>query len=117
VFTVAVIVCRPTQTEAEDFWRYATEAADWEAVDSLLAMRRLTGTPEELARRRREFPQGNGGIPIVGDPDYVAEYLAQISAAGFDGCALSLLNYADELPYFAQEVLPRLQARGLREAA
>ena len=117
VFTVGVIVCRPTRADAEDYWRYATDAADWTAVDNLLSMRRLSGTPEDIERRRREFPRGNGGLPIVGDPDYVAEYLAQISAAGFDGCAISMLNYADELPYFAQEVLPRLEARGLREPA
>jgi hypothetical protein len=27
---------------------------------------------------------------------------------------LSFFNYADELPYFAQEVLPRLEAKGVR---
>ena len=27
---------------------------------------------------------------------------------------LSFLDYAEELPYFAQEVLPRLEAKGVR---
>jgi hypothetical protein len=28
--------------------------------------------------------------------------------------AISLVNYADELPYFRDEVLPRLERMGLR---
>jgi amino acid transporter len=36
------------------------------------------------------------------------------SVYGFVGATLSFVNYADELPYFAQEVLPRLEAKGLR---
>jgi alkanesulfonate monooxygenase SsuD/methylene tetrahydromethanopterin reductase-like flavin-dependent oxidoreductase (luciferase family) len=51
----------------------------------------------------------------VGDPDCIAAELANLSAAGFDGIAVSLVNYADELPYFAAEVLPRLSRLGLRE--
>ncbi|MBI3516994.1 MAG: LLM class flavin-dependent oxidoreductase, partial [Proteobacteria bacterium] len=41
--------------------------------------------------------------------------LAKLSQAGFTGIALSLVNYAAELPYFCDEVLPRLVRLGLRE--
>ena len=34
--------------------------------------------------------------------------------AGFDGLALSFVNYGDELGYFAQKVLPRLEKLGIR---
>jgi alkanesulfonate monooxygenase SsuD/methylene tetrahydromethanopterin reductase-like flavin-dependent oxidoreductase (luciferase family) len=56
-----------------------------------------------------------GGLPIVGDPDHVAEQLANLSKAGLTGAAVSLVNYIDELPYFCDEVLPRLERAGLRE--
>ena len=35
--------------------------------------------------------------------------------AGFDGIGFSFVNFLDELPYFADEVLPRLERLGLRE--
>ena len=56
-----------------------------------------------------------GGLPMVGDPDDVAKALADLSKAGLTGIAISLVNYADELPFFCDEVLPRLERMGLRE--
>jgi alkanesulfonate monooxygenase SsuD/methylene tetrahydromethanopterin reductase-like flavin-dependent oxidoreductase (luciferase family) len=52
---------------------------------------------------------------MVGDPDDVANALADLSKAGLTGIAISLVNYLDELPYFCAEVLPRLERMGLRE--
>ena len=57
---------------------------------------------------------GMGGIPVVGDPYWVAGELAQLAAAGAKGIAISAANYLDELPYLCSEVLPRLCADGLR---
>ena len=117
VYTVGVVVCRPTRKEAEEYYRYvAEELTDWSAVDNILAMRGLdSGPAEEVQRFRRAFAAGNGGLPFIGSPDDVASYLAQVSAAGFNGCGLSFVNYADELPHFRDEVLPRLERMGLRE--
>jgi alkanesulfonate monooxygenase SsuD/methylene tetrahydromethanopterin reductase-like flavin-dependent oxidoreductase (luciferase family) len=53
-------------------------------------------------------------LPITGSPDAVAKQLSEISAAGFNGLAISFINYLDELPYFRDEVLPRLERLGLR---
>ena len=58
-----------------------------------------------------------GGLPIVGDPDYVATQLSILSQAGLTGIGVSFVNYIDELPYFCDEVLPRLERQGLRERA
>jgi alkanesulfonate monooxygenase SsuD/methylene tetrahydromethanopterin reductase-like flavin-dependent oxidoreductase (luciferase family) len=52
---------------------------------------------------------------MVGDPDEVAQQLADLSNAGLHGIGLSLVNYAEELPFFCEEVLPRLQRLGVRE--
>jgi sugar phosphate isomerase/epimerase len=41
--------------------------------------------------------------------------LATLSEAGFDGVGLSFVNYLDELPYFRDEVLARLERMGLRK--
>ena len=58
-----------------------------------------------------------GGLPIVGDPDYVAGQLAAYSGAGLNGLAITLINFTDELPLLCQEVLPRLEHMGLRQKA
>jgi alkanesulfonate monooxygenase SsuD/methylene tetrahydromethanopterin reductase-like flavin-dependent oxidoreductase (luciferase family) len=120
VYTVGVVVCRPTAREAEDYYRHVmVEHADWAAVDEILALKDIR--PErypagEFERLRADFANGMGGVPILGTPDQVAADLARLSDAGFSGIALSLVNYADELPYFCAEVLPRLARRGLRES-
>jgi dimethylsulfone monooxygenase len=41
--------------------------------------------------------------------------LAQLAKAGLRGIGISFVNYLDELPYFCDEVLPRLARVGLRE--
>ena len=54
---------------------------------------------------------------MVGDPDDVAQLLAQVSAAGFAGMCFSFVNYVNEFPFFRDEVLPRLERLGLRVPA
>jgi len=39
---------------------------------------------------------------------------ARLQAAGLDGLAINFVDYLKELPYFAAEVLPRLQRLGVR---
>jgi alkanesulfonate monooxygenase SsuD/methylene tetrahydromethanopterin reductase-like flavin-dependent oxidoreductase (luciferase family) len=119
VYTVGVVTCRPTAREAEEYWRHCiVDNADWAAVDSILAMRNITQEThgqEEFDRLRKHQANGMGGLPLVGDPDMVAQQLAQLAAAGLTGIAVSFVNYLDELPYFCAEVLPRLARLGLRE--
>jgi len=119
VYTVGVVTCRPTRKEAEDYYRYCiVEHADWSAVDSILALKNITtqNTPyEKFVQIRTGYAQGMGGLPIIGDPDHVAAQLVDLSTAGLTGIAISLVNYIDELPFFCDEVLPRLQRAGLRE--
>src|SRR5215813_2388166 len=119
VYTVGVITCRPTKKEAEDYFHYSiVERADWRAVDDILALKNITAQntpPEKFQQIRSGYAQGMGGLPIVGDPDHVAGQLIDLSKAGLTGVAVSLVNYVDELPFFCDEVLPRLQRVGLRE--
>ena len=119
VYTVGVITCRKTTKEAEDYYRHCViDNADWGAVDRILGMRGITAAnqaPGEFQKIRNHTANGLGGLPLIGDPDSVAKDLARLSAVGLTGIAVSLVNYADELPYFCNEVLPRLVRLGLRE--
>jgi dimethylsulfone monooxygenase len=119
VYTVGVVTCRPTAQEAEEYHRHCIlEHADWEAVDNILAIKNITPQTHEATefRRLREHQaNGMGGLPLVGDPDTVANGLAKLAEAGLTGIGVSFVNYLDELPYFCSEVLPRLARAGLRE--
>ena len=118
-YTVGVVTCRSTRKEAEDYYHYSiVEHADWSAVDGILALKNIspqTVPMEEFVRKRSQYAQGMGGLPIVGDPDFVAQQLADLSKAGLTGVGVSLVNYAQELPFFCDEVLPRLVRMGIRD--
>jgi alkanesulfonate monooxygenase SsuD/methylene tetrahydromethanopterin reductase-like flavin-dependent oxidoreductase (luciferase family) len=120
VFTLGHVVCRPSRAEAQEFLHYyADERADWPAVDEVMRLQGLHAqsfTPEMLATFRHRFAAGHGSCPLIGDPDDVAAGITAFARAGFDGIALSFLNYADEIGYFAAEVMPRLDAAGIRAA-
>ena len=119
VYTVGVVTCRPTLREAEEYYRHCiVDNADWRAVDNILAMKNVTAeqhAPAAFQRLRNHQANGMGGLPLIGDPDSVAQQLAQLAAAGLTGIAVSFVNYLDELPYFCAEILPRLARLGLRE--
>ena len=121
VYTVGVITCKPTRREAEDYYQHCiVDHADWSAVDGILALRNIspeTVPMDQFLTLRSQYAQGNGGLPIVGDPDHVARQLVDLTAAGLTGIAVSFVNYIEELPYFCAEVLPRLQRAGVRDAA
>jgi FMNH2-dependent dimethyl sulfone monooxygenase len=121
VYTIGQVICRPTQQEAQDYYHHALiDNADWNAVERMLALRGITPqtvSAEEYAAKRQYFA-GNaiGGYPYIGTPDKVAQELATLSKAGLRGIAVSFVNYLEELPYFRDEVLPRLVRLGLRVA-
>ncbi len=121
VFTISFVSCRPTRAEAEEHLRwYADEHADWEAVDNLMRLQGMHAqsfTKEFLATMRPRFAAGHGSFPLVGTPDDVADLIERMAQAGFAGTTLAFLDYLEELPYVAQEVLPRLEAKGVRAPA
>jgi alkanesulfonate monooxygenase SsuD/methylene tetrahydromethanopterin reductase-like flavin-dependent oxidoreductase (luciferase family) len=117
-YTVGVVTCRPTRKEAEEYFRHCiVEHADWSAVDGILGLKNIspqTVPMQDYLIKRSQYAQGMGGLPIVGDPDHVAAQLADLSKAGLTGIAISLVNYLEELPFFCDAVIGRLQHRGLR---
>jgi len=121
VIGTAYVVCRPTRAEAEEFLQhYAGDHADWEAADHLMELAGIHAQffpPEHYQQFRERFVAGHGMYPIVGDPDHVAAELERIANAGFAGVGFSFVDYAAEFPYFRDEVLPRLETRGVRQPA
>ena len=119
VYTIGQVICRSTQKEAEEYHRHANvDCADWEAIERMMALRGMTRQKLSAAdfEAKRVFFAANsiGGYPFVGTPDKIAEELAVVSGAGIRGIAVSFVNYLQDLPYFSEQVLPRLARLGLR---
>jgi len=129
IYTMSHVVCRPARREAEDFYHYfAEEMAD---VEGQAYYRRQRGpVVKDAAGNEIRRPLVNrfmratgkrydgaypGTLPLVGTPDDIVADMVQMSATGLAGTSVAFLDYLKELPYFVQEVLPRLERLGLRE--
>ena len=55
-----------------------------------------------------------GVYPFVGTPDDIAQEMARMSGTGLAGCTVAFVDYLKEIPYFLDEVLPRLERLGVR---
>jgi alkanesulfonate monooxygenase SsuD/methylene tetrahydromethanopterin reductase-like flavin-dependent oxidoreductase (luciferase family) len=126
VWTPVGVVCRPTRREAAEFTQYIIEHADLGAVGHLAELHAQDAKDridvEGLFRRSGEGPTerrvlARGSYCTVGDPDLVAEQLVRLRGVGFDGLVLNFVDYLAEFPYFAQEVIPRLERVGIRARA
>jgi len=118
VYTDAFVVCRPSDKEAQEYYRHTNvENVDWGAIDTVLAKKGIrpeTVSAHEFVQARSDYARRMSGKIVVGDPDSVAEQFAVLSRAGIRGMAMNFVNYLSELPYFCQEVLPRMERLGLR---
>ena len=118
IYTVCHVVCRETQKEAEDYYqRYALEMADHAAVDQHMSKKKeFAGSHDERAftQYKQRFAGGAGSYPLVGTPEMIVDGLIRIMEQGYSGAALTFVNYAYELPFFCDRVLPLMRQAGLR---
>jgi alkanesulfonate monooxygenase SsuD/methylene tetrahydromethanopterin reductase-like flavin-dependent oxidoreductase (luciferase family) len=131
IYTMSHVVCRRTRREADEFYHYfAEEMAD---AEGQAYYRRQRGpvvkdaAGNEIRRPRvNRFMRASGkrydgaypgAFPLVGTPDDIAADMEQMCEMGLSGTSVAFLDYLKEIPFFVQEVLPRLQRLGLRHAA
>ena len=96
---------------------YARDNADWTAVDRVIELMfaNAESFPKDVIKMLRErMAGGHGGMPLVGTPDKVVAELERLHEIGCAGATLSFVDFAGEFPYFRDEVLPRLEEKGLR---
>ncbi len=120
VYTTCHVICRPSQSEAEDYYEYyAATMADQESVDHYMGQKQaFSGSHEAEAYRlhRKRFAGGAGTYPLVGTPERIASEMVKMHEVGFAGTTVSFVNFKNELPYFIDQVLPLLREAGLRQA-
>lgn len=120
VVTPIMVICRPTDEEAQAFYRYyGEEHMDWVAaqrvVEGLIANSH-TYPPEVMEKLKRSFGNSFGSYTIVGTPKHVASEILRVKEAGFKGAALGFVDYLKEFEYFRDEVMPLLVEGGIRPA-
>ncbi len=118
VFTTCHVVCRETQSEAEAYYeKYAVSQADHGAVDyHMTQKRKFAGSHDEATFRlhAKRFAGGAGTYPLIGTPAKIVDEMVKMHAIGFAGTTVSFVNYLNELPYFAEKVIPLMKEAGLR---
>ena len=120
VFGRVHIVCRPTEKDAQDYFRFVhRDNADVAAIEKLLAgvsanSDSLDVDPEEHARTIERLAAGRGAMTIVGTPEQVVEQLLELTNAGLDGVAISWVNYDEGLQQMEDDILPLMVQAGLR---
>jgi FMNH2-dependent dimethyl sulfone monooxygenase len=117
VMTLSSVFCRPTRAQAQDYFRYVVENADEGAIDNIIRIMfaNAESFPKDALESLRErFAAGHGGWLLIGTPDDVADGLEELARTGLAGTVFGFVDYIKELPYFQQEVIPRLEKKGMR---
>ncbi|MSQ67425.1 MAG: LLM class flavin-dependent oxidoreductase [Gammaproteobacteria bacterium] len=110
------ILVRDTECEARAAFNAIIEAGDWGAARNIMRVLGMESDSfnaqiEQFARR---FVAGWGGYLMVGTPESVTAQFVALARAGVEGMALVWQDYAQELPYFGERVLPLMRQAGLR---
>ncbi|RWR04582.1 LLM class flavin-dependent oxidoreductase [Paenirhodobacter populi] len=65
-------------------------------------------------RQTDPYAKVGGNIYLIGTPEQIVERFVQLRAAGVDGFQLSFFDFAPDLAYFGEKILPLMRAAGLR---
>ena len=118
-WTTAYVVQRDTKEEAEEYvQRVFVEQGDYSAGETAaryLGLNSEIMTPDQWAEFSLHLRAGYGGYPIVGTAEDIAETLARISDTGIEGVSLSFVDFKTGLERFNADVMPKLEAEGLRK--
>lgn len=108
-----IIICKPTEAEARDYYQAIVAAQDRVAVDNFFASSQKRDSQAFLGHQRDQKAVG-GNIQLVGSPEQIVDYLLRLQQAGCDGVQLTFYDFAVDLAYFGESVLPLMKQAGLR---
>lgn len=120
VFGRVHIVCRPTEEEAKQYFRWVhRDQADVAAIERLFDKstansQSLEVDAEEHGQMIERLAAGRGAMTLVGTPEQIVETLLELTNAGLDGVAISWVNYDEGLQQMEDLILPLMVKAGLR---
>ena len=114
------LIARRTEKETRDYYHYIVhEQGDWAAAEHAVKIRSSGSQSiptERYAQMKERFICGIGSYPVIGSYDQVAAEFKRMADAGLDGMAFGLVNYIEDMPALRDEILPRMERLGLRQA-
>ncbi|MDP8983671.1 MAG: LLM class flavin-dependent oxidoreductase [Pseudomonadota bacterium] len=118
VWTVAYVIQRDSQEEANAYQKRVIDHADRDANEAMMSMlgaqSKMMSAEAFLAFKNR-YIAGAGGFPLVGTAEAIADRCVRLSGAGVDGLLLCWIDFADGLARWIREVMPLLERAGLRD--
>lgn len=118
-WTTAYVIQRDTREEAEDYLKKVfIDEADMsagKAAAHYLGLNSSAMEPEQWQEFNLHLRAGYGGYPLVGTAEDIAERLNELSEIGVTGVSLSFVDFVDGLERFNADVMPKLEAGGLRK--
>lgn len=108
-----MVVCRPTEQEAVRYRDAIVAAGDEEAVATFGARMR-GGDAVAWREAKRHYAPLGGNLHMVGSPEQIVDGFLALKKAGIDGVQLTFYDFAPDLAYFGEAVLPLMRQAGLR---
>jgi dimethylsulfone monooxygenase len=108
-----MIVCRETEREAQHYHQAILDAADRGAIEGFVSHQRAGDAIAWKAHGDRHRALG-GNIQIIGSPEQVVDKLLGLKQAGCDGVQIAFFDFAPDLEFFGEVVMPLIRQAGLR---
>lgn len=118
-WTTAYVIQRDTHEEAQEYLnKVFVDEADMSAgaaAAHYLGLNSSAMEPQQWQEFNLHLRAGYGGYPLVGTAEDIVERLNELSEIGVTGVSLSFVDFVDGLERFNADVLPKLEAGGLRK--
>ncbi len=108
------VICRETEREVREVCQLILDGEDSAAVDGLVGTMRGGDQTSWRGHERQQRIIG-GNVQVFGTPEQVVEQFIQLKEAGCDGMQINFFDFAPDLEYFADRVLPLMKQAGLRK--
>lgn len=114
VIIFPMIICKETSAAAQAYFRAIVDNADIESIKAYLA-RHSAGDGHGWTQHQADSWATGGHLRMVGSPEEIADQIEALKDADFDGIQIGFYDYAPDLEFFAEAVVPILERRGLRQ--
>ena len=103
----------PTAREAQRYHQAILDAADHGAIEGFVSHQQTGDAVAWKAHGDKHRALG-GNIQIIGSPEHVVDKLIGLKRAGCDGIQVAFFDFAPDLKFFGDAVLPLMKQAGLR---
>ena len=108
IYTTIHVVCKKTNKEAEDYLKYfSIKHGDFTAAKNFVNQMPNPYLRQANLKRLNLFTSSLGSFVVVGDPKRVSEQINKIKDCGFDGIAISFVDYYKETKYFIKNIIKK----------